>query len=97
MRIILHEARLNSPFGVVCSLVTLTAYSRGSIIDNDGVRWDTTFKRGELNKAAPLSFEPDREIIVIDIPDVDPAEFLAANTGREYDTSALNPWVLTSG
>lgn len=92
MRIVLHETRFNSLFGVVCSLATLSGYSHGSIIDNAGQRWDTTLKRGRFGKTDPLSSEPDREIIVIDIPGVDPAEFLAANKGKKYDALGLVLW-----
>lgn len=92
MRIVLHEARFNSLFGVVCSLATLSGYSHGSIVDNTGQRWDTTFKRGWFGKTAPVTSEPDREIIVIDIPDADPAEFLEANIGRKYDALGLVLW-----
>ena len=92
MRIVLHEARFNSLFGVACSLFTLSGYSHGSIIDNDGQRWDTTFKRGYFDKAPSLCSEPEREIIVIDIPQLDPAQFLADNVGRKYDALGLLLW-----
>lgn len=92
MKIVLHAARFNSPFGLVCSLVTLSGYSHGSIIDNRGQRWDTTFVRGYFEKAPRLACEPDREVVIVDIPDADPAEFLAANRGRKYDAVGLLLW-----
>ena len=92
MKIVLHEAKFDSLFGVLCSVLTLSGYSHGSIIDNYGQRWDTTFKRGRFSITDSLCNEPDRKVIIIDIPDRDPGEFLALNHGRKYDAMGLILW-----
>lgn len=92
MKIVLHAAQFNSPFGILCSAVTLSGYSHGSIVANDGQCWDTTFKRGGFGKTDIISCEPEREIIIVDIPNVDPSEFLECNAGRKYDVMGLLLW-----
>lgn len=92
MQVVLHAAKLNSLFGVVCSLATLSGYSHASVIDNEGRRWDTTLERGYFCRTSDLALEPDREVVIIDLPGVDPGPFLHANVGREYDALGLLLW-----
>lgn len=92
MKVILHEAMFSSAFGLFCSFFTLSGYSHASVIDNDGQVWDTTLSRGFFDKAEPLSCDPDREVIIIDLPDFDPSAFLAENAGRRYDLLGLAFW-----
>ncbi len=92
MKIVLHAAQFDKPFGVICSVITLSGYSHASIIDNHGIHWDSTFTRGKFGRAKPLNYQPEREIVVIDIPNVDPSEFIRATTNKKYDTIGLIFW-----
>lgn len=92
MKIVLHAAKFNSLFGVMCSLVTVSGYSHASIINNDGQRWDTTFSRGHFDVALPLTDEPEREVVIIDMPDLDPSSVVRRLRGNRYDTMGLLLW-----
>lgn len=92
MKVILHEAKFNTLFGAVYSLLTLSGYSHGSVIDNQGQQWDTTLTRGAFSPVALPSSDPDREIIVIDMPDLNADVFIRCNEGRRYDALGLFLW-----
>lgn len=92
MKIVLHAAEFNNLFGVVCSLVTLSGYSHASIIDDEGRRWDTTFLRGYFDIAPSLSDEPDREIVIVDIPAKNPLTAIQRLRGSRYDVIGLLFW-----
>ena len=93
MKVVLHAAQFSKPFGIVCSIVTGSGYSHASIIDNKGEHYDTTLTRGHFGKAKPLSSEPEREMIIIDIPERDPQEFIQSTLGKKYDTLGLIFWM----
>lgn len=92
MKIILHTTNYMSLFSIVCSLVTMSNFSHASIVDEKGARWDAKLERGFLGESAPVFHEPEREIAVIDIGDVEIRSFLLENMGKKYNLKGILLW-----
>tara|TARA_R110002153_G_C13332612_1_gene498599 strand:- start:19460 stop:19909 length:450 start_codon:yes stop_codon:yes gene_type:complete len=87
MKVVIYEKN-NTFFSVVCSLITGSGYSHGSIY-NDGKLYDTTFLRGHF--ASVNGIKPTRKVSICDI-EGDCAEWINDNLGVKYDTLGLLFW-----
>jgi hypothetical protein len=92
MKIVFQQADFRSLFGLLCSFVTMSPYSHGSIFDSKGGMWDTTMSRGWFAQDATYKKNPSRGIITFDFPHCDPSDFLEQMTGAEYDVKGLLLW-----
>lgn len=88
MKVIIYQTKWSSWFSVICSIVTGSGYSHGAIMNN-GVLYDTTFKRGCLDVAQRI--DNDRGVAVIDI-DGDCEGWIKANLYTQYDWLGLVFW-----
>jgi hypothetical protein len=87
MKVVIYEKN-NTLFSVVCSIVTGSGYSHGSIFNN-GRLYDTTFLRGHFSEVD--SIKPERKVSVCEI-DGDCDEWIKGNMGVKYDTLGLLFW-----
>tara|TARA_R110000850_G_scaffold266977_1_gene397710 strand:- start:3449 stop:3886 length:438 start_codon:yes stop_codon:yes gene_type:complete len=85
MKIVLHQANFRSFFGLICSFYTRSQWSHASII-TDEAWWDTTFSRGYFDHR---EVEPNRNVLVFDLPDISGEEWCKSKKGRKYDRVGL--------
>lgn len=88
MKAVIYQAKWRSLFSIVCSMVTGSGYSHGAIMNN-GVLYESSFKRECLDVAIPI--DDDRKVAVVDI-EGDCEEWLKANLYTPYDTLGLLLW-----
>ena len=91
MQIVLHDIRYSMPFSVLTSIVTACSYSHGSIMQNE-VLFDTTLTRGYFDRAHPLQNQGEREVTIIDIPEIDATDFIKSFMHTKYDAVGLLLW-----
>lgn len=87
MKVVIYEKN-NTLFSVICSLVTGSGYSHGSIYNN-GRLYDTTFLRGYFSELDVITEE--RTVAVCDV-DGDCDQWIMDNLGVKYDTLGLLFW-----
>ncbi len=96
MRILIHGINYRNWFSILCALVTGSSFSHTSII-YQGTRYDTTFKRGYFDQADSLLNQPNRDVTVIEINDIDSLQLYAFINNHEqyrtrYDLKGLLLW-----
>ena len=103
MKVILHEPRWHttkqskilSIFGLLVSLFTDSAFSHASIVDNNGIRYDSSFMRGSFGFASLFSPKSKRRILVFDCPTFDITEqHLKRFQSYPYDYIGVLFWKL---
>lgn len=87
MKIIIYESN-KTLFSVICSLVTGSGYSHGSIFTS-GKLYDTTFLKGEFSESKGIN--DNRTVAVCDV-NGDCPEWIENNLGCKYDTLGLLFW-----
>ena len=87
MKVVIFEKN-NTFFSVICSLVTGSSYSHGSIY-NEGKLYDTTFLRGYFAEAQGI--KADRMVAVCEV-DGNIQEWIDKNIGVKYDVWGLFFW-----
>lgn len=87
-------AKFRSPFGLLCSIVTLSGYSHAAI-EIEGKIYDTTFSRGKFAQSFDKNLFKGRSVLSFHCNDIDNEKvkkFVSKHYNRKYDTKGLLMW-----